>query len=89
MTQEQMAQLLGVRRESVTHAAARLQEAGLIHCGRGHIVVLERQGLEQRSCECYAAVKREYNRLLPKPCTPARESEPAVQQRASTLSTAT
>ena len=81
MTQEQMASLLGVRRESVTHAAARLQQAGLIGHGRGHIVVLDRKGLELRSCECYAAIKREYDRLLPPPCTPPREPAPAVQQR--------
>jgi len=67
MTQEQMASLLGVRRESVTHAAARLQEAGLVCCGRGHIAVLDREALEQRSCECYAAIKLEYDRLLPEP----------------------
>ena len=82
MTQEQIASLLGVRRESVTHAAARLQEAGLVCLGRGHIMVLDRKGLEQRSCECYAAVKREYDRLLPQACTPPpHEPEPAVQQR--------
>ena len=81
MTQEQMAQLLGVRRESVTHAAARLQEAGLVRCGRGHIVVLDRKGLERRSCECFAVVKREYDQLLPEPCATPREPRPAVRPR--------
>jgi CRP-like cAMP-binding protein len=88
MTQEQMAQLLGVRRESVTHAAARLQEAGLIRCGRGHIEVLDRKGLERRSCECYAAVKREYDRLLPELFTTPREPGPTVRQRTERCSMA-
>ena len=65
MTQELIANMLGVRREGVTEAAGRLQEAGLISYSRGHIKVLDRPGLEQRSCECYAVVKREYDRLLP------------------------
>lgn len=64
MTQELIANLLGVRRESVTQAASRLQEAGLLRYRRGHIDVLDREGLEQRSCECYAVVKRECDRLL-------------------------
>jgi len=65
MTQELIANMLGVRREGVTEAAGRLQEAGLIQYRRGHITVLDRDRLEQRSCECYAVVKREYDRLLP------------------------
>jgi CRP-like cAMP-binding protein len=65
MTQELIANMLGVRREGVTEAAMRLQKAGLIRYARGHISVLDRPGLEQRSCECYAVVKTEYDRLLP------------------------
>jgi CRP-like cAMP-binding protein len=64
MTQEVIADLLGVRRESVTEAAGKLQEAGLIHYSRGHIAVLDRPRLEAQVCECYAVVKREYERLL-------------------------
>ena len=66
MTQELIANMLGVRREGVTEAAVKLQEAGLISYARGHIKVLDRPGLEKRTCECYAVVKREYERLLPK-----------------------
>jgi CRP-like cAMP-binding protein len=65
MTQELIANMLGVRREGVTEAAGALQEAGLIRYRRGHITVLDRPGLERRTCECYAVVKREYERLLP------------------------
>jgi len=65
MTQELIANMLGVRREGVTEAAGRLQECGLISYRRGHITVLDRTGLEQRTCECYAVVKTEYDRLLP------------------------
>ncbi len=65
MTQELIANMLGVRREGVTEGALRLQTAGLIRYARGHITVLNRAGLEGRTCECYAAVKREYDRLLP------------------------
>ncbi|WP_198155861.1 Crp/Fnr family transcriptional regulator [Herbaspirillum autotrophicum] len=65
MTQELIANMLGVRRESVTEAAGHLQDAGLIRYHRGHITVLDRTGLERRTCECYAVVKREYDRLLP------------------------
>ena len=65
MTQELIANMLGVRREGVTEAAANLQRAGLIQYRRGHITVLDRDGLEQRTCECYAVVKKEYDRLLP------------------------
>jgi CRP-like cAMP-binding protein len=64
MTQELIANMLGVRREGVTEAARKLQEAGLIQYSRGHIVVLDRLGIEARSCECYAVVKRESDRLL-------------------------
>jgi Mn-dependent DtxR family transcriptional regulator len=65
MTQELIANMLGVRREGVTEAAFKLQKAGLIRYSRGHIMVLDRAGLEARTCECYAVVKREYDRLLP------------------------
>ena len=65
MTQELIANMLGVRREGVTEAAVKLQHAGLIHYSRGHISVLDRPGLEKRTCECYAVVKKEYDRLLP------------------------
>lgn len=65
MTQELIANMLGVRREGVTEAAAKLQQAGLIHYRRGHINVLDRPGLEKRVCECYRVVKTEFDRLLP------------------------
>jgi CRP-like cAMP-binding protein len=65
MTQELIANMLGVRREGVTEAALKLQAAGLIVYARGHIKVLDRPGLEKRTCECYAVVKKEYDRLLP------------------------
>ena len=65
MTQELIANMLGVRREGVTEAAGNLQKAGLIHYSRGHITVLDRPKLEKRVCECYAVVKREVDRLLP------------------------
>lgn len=64
MTQEAMAGMLGVRRESVTLAAARLQQAGLIRYARGHIEVLARHGLEGRACDCCAIIRREFDRLL-------------------------
>ena len=64
MTQELIANLLGVRREGVTDAATKLQHAGLISYSRGHITILNRPGLEQCSCECYGVVKNEYDRLL-------------------------
>jgi len=66
MTQELIANMLGVRREGVTEAAGKLQEAGIIHYSRGHITVLDRALLEKRVCECYTVVKREMDRLLPK-----------------------
>jgi len=65
MTQELIANMLGVRREGVTEAAGKLQAAGLIHYSRGHITVLDRPNLEKRVCECYAVVKKEFDRLLP------------------------
>ena len=65
MTQELIANMLGVRREGVTEAAGRLQNDGVIHYSRGHISVLNRPKLEARVCECYAVVKKEYDRLLP------------------------
>lgn len=64
MTQELIANMLGVRREGVTQAALNLQKAGLIRYSRGHISVLDRPGLERRSCECYGVVRKEYDRLL-------------------------
>jgi len=67
MTQELIANMLGVRREGVTEAAGRLQRDGLIQYRRGHITVIDRVKLEQRTCECYAVVKKEYDRLLPLP----------------------
>ncbi len=65
MTQELIANMLGVRREGVTEAAGHLQAAGLIHYSRGRITILDRPKLEARVCECYRVVKREYDRLLP------------------------
>jgi CRP-like cAMP-binding protein len=65
MTQELIANMLGVRREGVTEAAGKLQDVGLISYRRGRISVLDRPGLEARSCECYQVVKTEFDRLLP------------------------
>jgi CRP-like cAMP-binding protein len=65
MTQELIANMLGVRREGVTEGALKLQQDGLIRYARGRISVLDRAGLERRTCECYAVVKKEYDRLLP------------------------
>jgi CRP-like cAMP-binding protein len=64
MTQELIANMLGVRREGVTEAAGKLQRSGLIRYSRGRITVLERAGLEKEACECYAVVKKEFDRLL-------------------------
>ncbi|MED5618319.1 Crp/Fnr family transcriptional regulator [Ideonella sp. BN130291] len=69
MTQELIANMLGVRREGVTEAAGHLQDAGIISYRRGHITVLDRPALETHVCECYSVVKRETDRLLP--ATPA------------------
>ena len=66
MTQELISNMLGVRREGVTEAALKLQSAGLIRYARGHIRVLDRPGLMRHSCECYAVVKKDYDRLLPR-----------------------
>jgi CRP-like cAMP-binding protein len=79
MTQELMATILGIRREGVTEIAGRLQSAGLIRYARGHILVLDRRGLERRSCECYVVIKKEYERLLP------RGSPPSQKRRRSPL----
>jgi len=65
VTQELIASLLGVRRESVTLAVNNVQKIGLIKCSRGLISVLNRPGLEERACECYAVIKKEFDRLLP------------------------
>ena len=65
MTQELIANMLGVRREGVTESAGKLQKLGLINYNRGHIVVLDRAALEAHACECYAVVKQEFDRLLP------------------------
>jgi CRP-like cAMP-binding protein len=65
MTQELIANMLGVRREGVTESAGKLQDLGLISYSRGHITVLDRPALEHHACECYAVVKREFDRLLP------------------------
>jgi len=63
MTQEFISQMLGGRRETVTVAAGRLQDAGLIRYARGHISIIDRKGLESAACECYAVVKAEFERL--------------------------
>src|ERR1700678_2858677 len=65
MTQELIVNMLGGRREGVAEAAGQLHKAGLIRYQRGHIPILDRAGLERRTCECYAVVKKEYDRLLP------------------------
>jgi CRP-like cAMP-binding protein len=67
MTQELIANMLGVRREGVTEAAGKLQAAGLIEYRRGTIQVLDRAGVEERCCECYAVVRRETDRLMAAP----------------------
>jgi CRP-like cAMP-binding protein len=64
VTQELIARMLGVRRESVTESALKLQKAGLIHYARGHITVHDRRALEHHACECYAVVKKAYDELL-------------------------
>lgn len=87
MTQESIANMLGVRREGVTAAAQQLQKLGLVHCTRGHIAVIDRRGLEQRSCECYAVLRKEYERLLPRQAAPQQRgyaSAPGRNPRPST-----
>lgn len=79
MTHEQLAQLLGVRREGISTAAYKLQQAGVISYNRGDISILDRPRLEQNACECYAAVRAEYERLLPT----SRGLEPATRTPAS------
>src|SRR2546422_3123830 len=69
MTQELIANMLGVRREGVTEAAGNLQAAGMINYSRGRITVLDRPGIEARACECYRVVKTECDRLLPETTT--------------------
>lgn len=76
MTHELIANMLGVRREGVTDAVGHLQAAGLIRCTRGHITVLDPLKLEERACECYAVVKKEYGRLLPKVLAHTAERRP-------------
>jgi DNA-binding transcriptional regulator YhcF (GntR family) len=70
LTQEMVANMLGVRREGVTEAAGKLQRAGFISYRRGHITVLNRAGLEHHACECYEVVKQEFDRLLDRECKP-------------------
>jgi hypothetical protein len=70
LTQELVANMLGVRREGITEAAGKLQQAGIIRYRRGHITVLDRSGLEDHACECYEVVKRESDRLLGRDCRP-------------------
>jgi CRP-like cAMP-binding protein len=81
MTQELIAGALGVRREGITEAAGNLQRDGFIRYRRGHIAVLERSGLETRTCECYAVVKKEFGRLLSD--VRYRQDDPAVAPRAA------
>lgn len=78
LTQELIADSLGVRRESITAAAGLLQQAGLIHYGRGHITLLDRSRLEAQACECYAVVRREYARLLPPASTTGEAGRRAI-----------
>jgi CRP-like cAMP-binding protein len=66
MTHDQFSDLLGVRREGITMAASKLQSDGLIKYARGHITVLDREGIEDLACECYSVVNKEYDRLVPK-----------------------
>jgi CRP-like cAMP-binding protein len=70
VTQEFIAEMLGVRREGITQAAGHLQKDGLIRYARGHILILDRTGLEHRVCECYSAVAKVYSRLLRDPPSP-------------------
>jgi CRP-like cAMP-binding protein len=79
MTQELVASMLGVRREGVTEAAGKLQQAGVIRYRRGHITVIDRQGLESQVCECYQVVRKEFARLLPEPLQ--RQEPPATMPK--------
>lgn len=79
ITQELIAHMLGVRRESVTDAVHKLQKLDLVQWRRGHISVLDRRGLELRACECYLAVRKEYERLLP------GRQQAAAKQRATSV----
>jgi CRP-like cAMP-binding protein len=81
MTQEVIANMLGVRREGVTVAAGHLNKEGLISSRRGHITVLDRAGLAQRTCECYAVVKREFDRLRPPPAAQPAAPHSALRPR--------
>ncbi len=91
MTQELIANMLGVRREGVTEAAGNLHKAGLIGYRRGHITVFDRPGLEARACECYEVVKKEFDRLLPEVAFQTQRARPVLasvrsRQSAPTLS---
>jgi CRP-like cAMP-binding protein len=89
MTHELIANMLGVRREGVTHSAMKLHNCGAIRYTRGHISVLDREALEERACECYAVVKREYQRLLPAPAARVSLLAPLVSAaRTRDISTA-
>ncbi len=85
MTQELIANMLGVRRESVTEAAGVLQKLGIIAYQRGHISVLDRDKLEKRSCECYAVVKKECDRLLPRTASEAVVCAPLSSTQTTTI----
>jgi hypothetical protein len=87
MTQERVAALLGVRRESITEAARKLRDAGVIRYRRGLISVTDRHRLEQRTCECYAAVKREQDRLLPTPLLARRLSRAGTPKSSAGVGT--
>jgi hypothetical protein len=90
MTQELIANMLEVRREGVSVAAHRLQDAGLIHYRRGHIMIVDREGLEKAVCECYQVVKTECDRLLtyyPAYCAEVRECRESAPSRARSLKT--
>ena len=80
LTHENIANMLGVRREGVTQAARKLQAAGLIHYARGHITVLDREELEEHACECYSVVKNECDRLMP-----AKKPQPQYKSSSADL----